>query len=64
MFNDQKDVTSRSDWLMARQAVYEGDSSLLMTLWASENFTPAEFSDLLAQGLIHCLYTRVYIKLK
>ncbi len=51
IFKDQEDVTNRSDWLLARQAVYEGDSSLLMTLWASENFTPQEFTDLLAQGL-------------
>ena len=51
IFKDQEDVTNRSDWLLARQAVYEGDSSLLMTLWASENFTPEEFTDLLAQGL-------------
>jgi hypothetical protein len=51
IFKDQEGVTNRSDWLLARQAVYEGDSSLLMTLWASENFTPAEFQDLLAQGL-------------
>ena len=51
IFKDQEGVTNRSDWLLARQAVYEGDSSLLMTLWASENFTPEEFSELLAQGL-------------
>ena len=51
IFKDQEGVTNRSDWLLARQAVYEGDSSLLMTLWASENFTPEEFSELLALGL-------------
>jgi hypothetical protein len=50
IFKDQEGVTNRSDWLLARQAVYEGDSSLLMTLWASENFTPKEFQELLAQG--------------
>jgi hypothetical protein len=51
IFKDQEGVTNRSDWLLARQAVYEGDSSLLMTLWASENFTPEEFQELLALGL-------------
>ena len=51
IFKDQEGVTNRSDWLLARQAVYEGDASLLMTLWASENFTPDEFQDLLAEGL-------------
>ena len=51
IFKDQEGVTNRSDWLLARQAVYEGDSSLLMTLWASQNFKPEEFQDLLAQGL-------------
>ena len=51
IFKEQEDVTNRTDWLMARQALYEGDSSLLMTLWASENFAPAEFQELLQQGL-------------
>jgi hypothetical protein len=51
IFKEQEGVTNRTDWLMARQAVYEGDSSLLMTLWASESFTPAEFQELLEQGL-------------
>jgi hypothetical protein len=51
IFKDQEGVTNRSDWLLARQALYEGDASLLMTLWASENLTPAEFQDLLEQGL-------------
>ena len=51
IFKDQEGVTNRSDWLLARQALYEGDASLLMTLWASENFTPEEFQELLAQGL-------------
>ena len=51
IFKDQEGVTNRSDWLLARQALYEGDASLLMTLWASENMTPAEFQDLLEAGL-------------
>ena len=51
IFKDQEGVTNRSDWLLARQALYEGDASLLMTLWMSENFAPEEFQELLAQGL-------------
>jgi hypothetical protein len=51
IFKDQEGVTSRSDWLLARQAVYEGDAYLLMTLWASENLTPEEFQQMLTQGL-------------
>jgi len=51
IFKDQEGVTNRSDWLLARQALYEGDASLLMTLWASQNMTPAEFQDLLEAGL-------------
>ncbi len=47
VFKDQDKVMDRSDWILARQAVYEGDATLLMTLWASENFTPAEFQELL-----------------
>jgi hypothetical protein len=51
IFKDQEDVTNRSDWLLARQALYEGDSSLLMTLWASQNFSGEDFQNLLAEGL-------------
>ena len=50
VFRDQDKVIDRSDWILARQAVYEGDATLLMTLWASENFTPAEFQELLRLG--------------
>jgi hypothetical protein len=51
IFKDQEGVTNRSDWLLARQAVYEGDASLLMTLWASENLSPEEFQEMLTQSL-------------
>ena len=50
VFSDQEDVIDRSDWILARQAVYEGDATLLMSLWAAENFTPAEFQELLRLG--------------
>ena len=51
IFKEQEGVTNRTDWLMARQALYEGDSSLLMTLWASENFSGEDFQNLLQEGL-------------
>ena len=51
IFKDQEGVTDRTDWLMGRQALYEGDSSLLMTLWAAENFSGEDFQDLLQEGL-------------
>ena len=51
IFKDQEGVTNRTDWLMGRQALYEGDSSLLMTLWASENFSGDDFQNLLQEGL-------------
>ena len=50
VFADQDGVNDRSDWILARQAVYEGDATLLMTLWASQHFTPQDFSELLAAG--------------
>ena len=51
IFKEQEGVTNRTDWLMGRQALYEGDSSLLMTLWASENFSGEDFQNLLQEGL-------------
>jgi len=51
IFKDQDGVSNRTDWLMGRQALYEGDSSLLMTLWASENFSGEDFQNLLQEGL-------------
>ena len=35
VFKDQKKVLDRSDWLMARQAVYEGDATLVDVLLGS-----------------------------
>ena len=50
VFKDQEDVTDQSDRILARQAVYEGDATLLMTLWASQNFSPTDMQDVLAAG--------------
>jgi hypothetical protein len=42
VFKDQESLVDQSDQLLARQAVYEGDASLLMTYWAIANLSPAE----------------------
>jgi len=42
VFKDQKDVRDRSDWLLARQAIYEGDATVLMTYWGFQHMTPEE----------------------
>ena len=50
VFKDQKGVRDQSDRILARQAVYEGDATLLMTLWASQNFSPTDMQDVVAAG--------------
>jgi hypothetical protein len=48
VFKDQKDVLDQGDWLLARQAVYEGDATLLMTYWAATNLSQADLTQLIA----------------
>ena len=48
VFKDQKGVLDQTDRLLARQAVYEGDATLLMTQWAAGNLTPAELAEVIA----------------
>ena len=50
VFKDQKDVKDQSDWFLARQAVYEGDATLVMSYWALANLTPAELAEYAATG--------------
>lgn len=47
VFKDQDGVLDQTDWILARQAIYEGDASLLMTLWGVANFDLADFAELL-----------------
>ncbi len=47
VFRDQKGVFDQSDRLLARQAVYEGDATLLMTQWAAANLDQAELQELI-----------------
>ena len=48
VFKDQEGVLDQSDRILARQAIYEGDASLLMALWAAANFSPQEMLQLVA----------------
>jgi hypothetical protein len=50
VFKDFRDVHDQSDELLARQAIYEGDATLLMTQWAAANLTQADLVELLAAG--------------
>jgi hypothetical protein len=50
VFKDQEDVTDQSDRILARQAVYEGDATLLMSLWAGQHFGPTDMQDVLEAG--------------
>jgi hypothetical protein len=50
VFTDQDKVLDQTDWLLARQAVYEGDATLLMSLWAGQHFTPEDMADVLQAG--------------
>ena len=48
VFKDQKGVLDQSDRILARQAVFEGDATLLMTQWAAGNLTPQELADVIS----------------
>ena len=50
VFADQEELLDESDQALARAAVYEGDATLLMVLWAGGNLTPEEFADVQAAG--------------
>lgn len=50
VFADQKALLDQTDRAMARAAIYEGDATLLMTLWAGPNLSPADLRDVVAAG--------------
>ena len=50
VFKDQKGVLDQTDRILARQAIYEGDATLLMTQWAASNLTPAELAQVIAMS--------------
>jgi hypothetical protein len=50
VFKDQKDVKDQSDWFLARQAIFEGDATVVMSYWAVANLTPAELGEYAKAG--------------
>ena len=50
VFGDHKELLDESDQALARAAVYEGDATLLMILWAGPNLTPEEFAEVQSAG--------------
>ena len=48
VFKDQEGLLDQSDRILARQAVYEGDATLLMSLWAASHFSPQDMLAYLA----------------
>jgi hypothetical protein len=48
IFKDFDKVLDQGDQLLARQAIYEGDATLLMTQWAAANLTQADLAVVLA----------------
>lgn len=48
VFTDQDGVLDQGDRILARQAVYEGDATLLMSLWAAEHFELSDLAEMLA----------------
>lgn len=50
VFADPKALLDQTDKAMARAAIYEGDATLLMTLWAGSNLSPEDLQDVIAAG--------------
>ena len=50
VFKDQKDVLDRTDWILARKAVSEGDATLLMTLWMIGHLSMDQLKEVVAAG--------------
>jgi hypothetical protein len=51
VFKDQDGILDQSDRILARQAVYEGDATLLMTLWAAANLSQAELLEVVSGSM-------------
>lgn len=50
VFNDQKELLDETDRALGRAAIYEGDATLLMALWAANNLTAEQFGEVQAAG--------------
>ena len=51
VFADQDRLREQSDEALARSSIFEGDATILMSLWALPNLTPAELGDVAVGGL-------------
>lgn len=47
VFEDQDGLLDQTDRILARQAIYEGDATLLMTIWGGANFDLNDLAELL-----------------
>jgi len=50
IFPDQDGILDQGDRILARQAIYEGDASLLMSQWAAQNLDQADLIELLSDS--------------
>ncbi len=50
VFTDQDGILDQTDRILARQAIYEGDATLLMSLWALSSFDATDMAELIALG--------------
>lgn len=50
IFQDMERLRDRTDEALARAAIYEGDATLLMSLWALPNLTQEELQEVVAAG--------------
>jgi hypothetical protein len=50
VFDDFESLRDQSDEALARAAIYEGDATLLMSLWMLGHLTPDEIQEVLAAG--------------
>ena len=50
VFQDPEALRDQTDEALARAALYEGDATLLMSLWAIPNLTPEELQEVVAAG--------------
>ena len=50
VFDDFESLRDQTDEALARAAIYEGDATLLMSLWAIPNLTPQELQEVVAAG--------------
>lgn len=48
VFTDQEGILDQTDRILARQAIYEGDASLLMTFWGAAHFDLADIAEMFA----------------